>query len=60
MNFNTDVSNSPLFNIFKYLSAFSLGISFTYFTLGYDAQSLVTLGVSILAIGAYKLFNRYS
>lgn len=43
--------------IFKYISAFSLGVSFTYFCLGYDPQSLVTLVAAGLSFGCYHLFK---
>lgn len=44
-------------NIFKYLSAFSFGISFTYFTLGYDPQSFATFVCGLLSLGCYYLFK---
>lgn len=37
--------------IFKYLSAFSFGISFTYFTLDLYKQSATTLFIGLLSIG---------
>lgn len=45
-------------SIFNYVLAFSLGVSFTYLSLGYQAQSIVMLVMALICIPLSILFKR--